>query len=491
MTSNRQKGTTKILVVLNNHNSFGIVDLCIDLSRQNTSIVVDTVCTPGFAMANMGNFEKRGLSPRFLEPRAEFGAEAPSPALSGFMAIEHDARTGTRSKGVVSWLKTLAIKQVLNSSAYAAAREWWIVRRFRQKQKQALCLLAQLKPDVVLSLSDRSHDYVEGPVLWAARKTGIRIVLPYVAQFDIDAAIAYRHGADGQPDPDLCPFKELTLYKLLTYRRLREQVYRGLFFQAAYILNAASRVGILSSYPWWTGNGLSNVVCVDSRYTEEQYVKHRVPREKLVVLGHVQLDRVFHSHLKRETLRASLIQQYQLDNKKTLLILSMPQFAEQGYMSWAEHWREIDEIIGNVNKAGQNLLLSIHPRSDAGQYRYLEKRFKCCIVGQPLADVIGAADIFLASNSTTFAWSVLCGIPTIGLKSPVTFLWGHLPSIQQVDSSEMLATTIHNTMSTEPIDFSRDWEALSRNEVFDGKCGERFWSLLSSEAPQFTKVTTK
>jgi hypothetical protein len=479
MASGWRESTLRILIILNNHSSFGIVDLCIDLRQQDPSIVVDTVCTPEFALANRENFEKRGLAPRFLDPRAEFGgAERPSRTLSGVRVIEQNARSKQSSKGAIAWLKNFAIKQVLDSSAYALAREWRIVRRFRGRQKQALNLLAQLKPSVILSLTDRSHDYVEGPVLWATRKNRIPIVLPYVAQFDIDAAVAYRHGANGQPDPELCPFKPLSLYKLLTYRRLREQVYRNLFFQATYILNAASRVGILSSYPWWTGNGLSDVVCVDSRCTEEQYAKHRVPREKLVVLGHVQFDRIFLSHLQREDLRVSLIQQYQLDKQKALLILSMPQYAEQGYMPWPEHWCEIDKIIGNVSKAGQNLLLSIHPRSDISQYSYLEQRFNCRIVEQPLADIIGAADVFLASNSSTFVWSVLCGIPTVALKSPVQFLYKHLTTIRSVDESKDLADAISDLLSRKRVDFSHDWRLLGRDSVFDGRYAERFRALL-------------
>lgn len=380
--------------------------------------------------------------------------------------------------GMAAWFKHFVVRQILNTSVYAVAREWRIIRRFREKQKQALSLLAQLKTDVVLSLSDRTHDYVEGPVLWAARKSGIPIVLPYVAQFDIDAAVAYRHAVDGRPEPELRPFHPFSLYKFRTYLRLREQIYRGLFFQAAYILNASRRVGILSSYPWWTGNGLSDVVCVDSRYSEEQYARHRVPREKLVVLGHVQYDKIFRSHIQREALRASLIAQYGLEKEKSLLVLSMPQYAEQGYIPWAEHWHEIDEIVGNTGKAGQNLLLSIHPRSDVSQYRYLEQRYNCRIVEQPLADIIGSADVFLASNSSTFVWSVLCGIPTLALKSPVQFLYKHLETVRAVDESRDLSAAIGDLLTRKEVDFTRDWELLGRDLVFDGRYGNRFRALL-------------
>ena len=476
--TNNWRRALRLLVVLNNHSSFGIVDLCTDLQRQDPAVTLNTVCTPEFAFANRENLLRRSLVPYFLDPSAVFGVEASSRTLSGVKAIEQDAKSMRNQGGMVAWFKHFVVRQILNTSVYALAREWRIIRRFREKQKQALGLLAQLKSDVVLSLSDRSHDYVEGPVLWAARKSGVPIVLPYVSQFDIDAAVAYRHGVDGRPEPELRPFHPFSLYKFRTYLRLREQIYQGLFFQAAYILNAARRVGILSSYPWWTGNGLSDVVCVDSRYTEKQYARHRVPREKLVTLGHVQYDKIFRSHMQREALRASLMAQYGLDKQKSLLVLSMPQYAEQGYISWAGHWHEINDIVGNKSKAGQNLLLSIHPRSDVRQYRYLEQRYNCRIVEQPLADIIGSADVFLASNSSTFVWSVLCGIPALALKSPVQFLFKHLETIWPVDESRDLSAAIDDLLTRKEVDFTCDWQLLGRDLLFDGRYADRFRALL-------------
>jgi len=281
---------------------------------------------------------------------------------------------------------------------------------------------------------------------------------------------------------ELCPFQPFSFYKLWSYVRLRHQIYRGIFFQAPFILNASKRSSILSRYPWWTGNGLSDVVCVDSEHTRLQYERHQVPKEKIAVLGHVQYDRVFISHQQRSSIRQALRRQYSLDEEKALLILSMPQYAEQGYVSWEEHWQDINAIVGNISEAGQNLLLSVHPRSDVSQYRYLEQAFGCRILTQPLADVIGAADVFLASNSSTFVWSALCGIPAVAVKSPVRFLYEHLTSVLQVDDSQQLTASIKSLLSGPAIDFSHDWDLLSRGLVFDGKYKDRFRLLLEQNA---------
>lgn len=470
----------KLLVIANNHNSFGILDLCAELQRGDPALEVDAICVPEFLAANAGHFDKRGLTPHLLPTHTAPATRPSARMVSGVKALEDQARSPftPNGSGRLNHAATFMAKIIFSTSAYSFAREWRIAGRLARQQKLARALLERLKPDVVLSLSDRSHDYVEGAVLWAARSLGTPIVLPYVAQFDIDASVTYRSGADGKPLPELRPFAPFSLYKLWTYLRLRNQVYQGIFFQAPFILNAAKRCGTLSNYPWSIGNGLSDIACVDSEHTLEKYVENRVARNKIAIVGHVQFDRVFHSYKGRVSLRQRLFEKYDLIPGKAMLVLSVPQYAEQGYVPWPEHWRDIDSIIESVSKAEQNLLLSVHPRSDVSQYRYLAERYDCRILLEPLADVIGAADIFLASNSTTLVWSVLCGIPTVALKSPVRFLYEHLLSIRHVDDSTLLPSAIHDFLVGPLPNFERDWHLLSRSIVFDGRYNERFRTIL-------------
>lgn len=438
-----------------------------------------TVCTSEFAEANIHLFEKRNIEPHFLETAGELNAARMTGRYARRVkGMEQGLNAKSPSRGPTGWVKRLIFRHLMHSSAYAIAREWRISGKFRKKQKQALNLLGQLKTDVVLSLSDRTHDYVEGPILWASQKRGVPVVLPFVAQFDLEAAFAYRHDAESRPLPNLSLRSYLSIYKFFTYLHVKSQIYKGLFFQAPYILTAARKAGFLSSYPWWNGNGLSDVVCVDSPRTAEQFVRNRVVENKIALTGHVRYDSIYRSLSQRTALRKSLFKKYTLDDGAALLLLSVPQYAEQGYMGWDDHWLQINEIIRNASAAGENLLLSIHPRSNVQQYMYLEQRFKCRIVEEPLADIIGAADVFLASNSTTLVWSVLCGIPTVDLKSPVRCLYEDLTSITHACKSENLAGTIKDLLSSNEINYISDWRLLGRDLVFDGRYLHRFYSLL-------------
>jgi len=217
---------------------------------------------------------------------------------------------------------------------------------------------------------------------------------------------------------------------------------------------------------------------VDSEHTAKEYLRHKVLPEKIVVSGHVAYDQVYQSFSRRDRVRADLVSKYDLDLNRKLLIVSVPQYAEQGYIDWDQHWHKIRAIVQRVSATHNNVLLSVHPRSNVAQYRFLEEEFPCRILEEPLADVIGAADLFLASNSSTFVWATLCGIHSIALWSPVRQLFEYMESVHRVEDESDLPSAIARMLASPPSSFENDWLLLSREEVFDGSFKERFMKLL-------------
>ena len=148
-------------------------------------------------------------------------------------------------------------------------------------------------------------------------------------------------------------------------------------------------------------------------------------------------------------------------------------------MSWDEHWGKIYRIIKGIEGVSQNLLLSVHPRSEIDRYQHLEDHFNCRILAEPLSEIIGVADVFIASNSTTLVWAVLCGVPVISCWSPVEFMYEHLKSVLHIPNSENLTDAIGEILLSKYQDPLVDWKILSREEVFDGKFSQRFYAILS------------
>lgn len=473
----------RLLVIVNNHNSFSILDLCYQLIELDSSITLEAVCSEEFFNSNHTNFEKRNIQPKILGPiTGSLKARDFKNTLSfraRFLDIFNSKRNAQDSSFKSKLINSI-YRIITSTSIYYLFREYRIYRRLINCQLISKTLIKKIRTEIVISISDRSNDYVEGSVLSAAKSLGIPVVLPYVAQFDINAALKYRKRSDGKTLPGLNCKDSLSLYKIYSRIRLKKQIYDDVFFQEPFILNAARRAGILSSYSWWIGNGLSDFVCVDSYRTKKKYYSNSVPKEKIIIIGQVQLDSVFLSSNKRIEIREMLNKKYSLNEKNDLLILSLPQYAEQGYMSSNEHWKKVNEIVKNITEVDKNLLLSIHPRCNINDYKYLENDFCCKIMSESLSDVIGASNLFLASNSSTLIWSTLCGIPSIGLYSPVPFLYNDISSIIQVDDNLMLSSAIYEALSRPQENFFEDWKNLSREEVFDGRFKQRFIKLLKS-----------
>jgi hypothetical protein len=113
-------------------------------------------------------------------------------------------------------------------------------------------------------------------------------------------------------------------------------------------------------------------------------------------------------------------------------------------------------------------------------YKYLEKKFNCRILDERLSDSLPSADLFIATYSSTVTWSILCGIKTVivdfyGFKYT---MYDFLKSIRKVEEKEKFISTLENTL-TENIDFSKDWEMLSKDRVFDGKTMQRYINLIN------------
>lgn len=468
-----------IVVILNNHNSFPILDICIQLAKANHARQIDMVCEPQFFTENSKKFQKYDFPLHLIDATGSayitLVRESPDAALKG---PSKALASGSAVAGFWSRSTRLAKKLLRHSSAFQLLKQWHIYRKHGRAAQQAGNLLLAQKTDLILSYSDRSHDYVEGAVLAAARKYGLPVILPYIAQFEIDAAFEYRTDSNGVLKPEFNPHKKRSLYKIWSHALLREQLYKGAFFQEPCLMNAARKRGILSSYPWSVGNGLSSLVCVDSQATKEKFERWRVAPEKIRITGQIQYDEVFYSYQNRSQLKEAIAAEYGFEKQKSLLILSLPQYAEQGYLTWEAHWLKIEEILTQAQLAEQNLLLSLHPKSKLEDYQFLEERFSCQIAKQPLAKIIGAADLFLASNSTTLLWPVLCGISAISFWSPVPFYFGHLKSISLVNEPAELAGAIKQVTSGPPVDFTEDWERLSRDQVFDGNYVTKLAGLL-------------
>lgn len=462
----------KILIICNNHNSIKIVRCCVNLEIFKSGGAFITCLFDSKALAKTYHLEFGNVNiSYFILSGNNVGACDFNEDVSLNIPMQ-EQKIQKKPLGLI------IPKIVSESTFFYKARELRISRKLSHYKNIMKSFLSLNDIDTVLSLSDRTHDYIESATLHAAKSLGIKVVIPFVAHFDVDASLEYRKDKYGKFISEIQPFNRLSIYKTLSYFRLKKQLYRGVFFQAPFILNAHRKQKTLSAYPWWSGNGNSDIVCVDNKYTYQKYIKHRVPIDKLVIVGHQEYNDLFIASQNKKQILKELNHRHGFDPRKKLVILSLPQHAEQGYYEWDTHEKKIRQLLKQIINVDCNFLISLHPRQDPLDYSFIIDEYNLNFADEPLSKIIATADIFIASNSTTSTWACLCGVPGLNLVGPINDLYEHLSSIVYVSDLNLISVEVKKILDNPVVDYNNDWKILSKDQVFNEHFNNRFQMLL-------------
>jgi hypothetical protein len=476
----------KILTIINNHNSYSLLDLCVALYKIDSSIRVHIVGA---------HDQKEALSERcskFSFMTFEIWEEIPTQNLklgNRFLTNNNvnylESAKNIYRKLLKNELSKFLVKSLFTTSIGFIFIENYIYLKLQSKKLNARRIFINEEPQVVFSMSDRTHDYIESSILWEAKRSGVLIFLPYVAHYDKKTALGYRRDSQGKLKPEFSVFREFNLYKLWHSLFFRKTLFQGSFFQDVYVLKAHHRNGSLSKYPWWIGNGLSDVVCISSLNDMGIYQNNRVNPKKLFITGHVQYDSVYDGYINKKKIKEKYINDYSLDAKKEIVVVALPPYYEQGFMNSRDHWHAINEIIEILVRQKCNVLISLHPRVNKNQYIFLEARFPGCFIAKErLYKFISIADIFIAAPSTTVAWACLCGVQTIVLdllclnKKFYEYL-SSVSTIENIDEIEYLIKELLIRKKT--FNFEQDWKKLSRDIVFTGEVARSCLDIINSK----------
>jgi hypothetical protein len=125
------------------------------------------------------------------------------------------------------------------------------------------------------------------------------------------------------------------------------------------------------------------------------------------------MDELHSSHARAADCRARLADKYSLIPGRPLVICAVPHAGEHALVGWDRHMEVSGQLFKALAASGGNVLLSLHPRSKAETYREAAAATGCRILAERLSAALPAADLFVASYSSTVRWALLMGIPTI------------------------------------------------------------------------------
>jgi len=330
-------------------------------------------------------------------------------------------------------------------------RLFFLCWRLWHGKRVAKKLVQHLNPRCAVVSQERLHPFF--PILKPLRELRVPIILMLAAESSPDGAARSRRenyllkaglnkssaSLENSPYP---PFVSggIAVLNRMVQRWLPSQVYDSrwgkLLFYPAVQIFLMRIMGMLPQNPWYQGTTFADYIMISGIDEAAMYAEAGVNSANLLYLGSHELDLLYEGWLGRTELRYKLIDDYQLDHSKSILIVAFPQLWEQGMTSEEVQWQSFSDILGELSHQDLNVLISLHPGSDRSQYIWIEEKYRVKICREPLKDILAIADIFVASYSSTIRWAIGLGIPVINLD-----LW-------QLDMTQYRNLTGYQTVTT-------------------------------------------
>ena len=250
-------------------------------------------------------------------------------------------------------------------------------------------------------------------------------------------------------------------------------------FYPFWFIKPLDELGILPPKPWNMGSGLAEKYMVGGDADAERYVANGSDVKKIVVTGDPEFDELYEIFVNEKELTAKLTSRYKLFANRKLIIIALPQLYEHGMLPYDEHMDVIHTICNAAKRSKANILISLHPKMELNNYKFLEEQYGLSILDERLSQVLPAADVLInTQGSSTWIWSVLCEIPVV-----VCDWFGHDAEISDakygvriIKQKSEMGKEVSDLINDEH--YYADMQLLckkAKNQVgrFDGQCGKR------------------
>lgn len=352
------------------------------------------------------------------------------------------------------------------------------VRRHSASLADVCNLLARTAPAAAIVFDDRApgHPML---LLHEAKRRGIpTIFLPFAAS-TVESDLLIRNGRiQNQVDRGIERPIKRAFATAMPDHVLQQPDGRYLFFP--WPTMAALRLfGLHQTRPWVMGGGDSSIAGLFDEQERLELEAHGVAPARLRLIGQPATDALFRAARDRDRLRAGL----GIAPADKLLICAVPQTAEHGMTSWSDHNRETEGLFDAITASGARVVLSLHPKSKPESYRAMADRFGARIEPRPLAEILPAADLFVAGFSSTVRWAAALGIPTVvaDLTRFRYTMYDALPAIPKVTTVSEVGAHVRRLVED---DAHRRSTAKALREqatiyaTLDGRVGERLLAAL-------------
>lgn len=271
-----------------------------------------------------------------------------------------------------------------------------IVLENRQGLRKAKKICRDTKPDIILLYADNKSELEKFFIYLAKKKKKkkkIKTVVAPICLSDIEGILfnptnGFRIGVK-----EKLPLTAKIVEKM---NPRNEKIYQGerVFLQQPFSYIIHDLMGMSVPNPWVQGS-LADIVC--TAYQEEfSEITRELGKEnvagRLFLTESVEDGIIIDGYQNRELLRRRLAKKYHLESERIAIIA----FSERiSNMSKENDLFNKGIIVQSVLKYYDEVLISLHPKSDVKENMFLEEYEGCHIAEEPLRKIIGAADLMI------------------------------------------------------------------------------------------------
>ena len=281
--------------------------------------------------------------------------------------------------------------------------------RFEKRSRITREILHKLNPDLVILGSDiTGHDTCI--CIREAHKFGIKITLVSMILADGDDPANFLANRPQNQMDNI--FNKITglIFPNWVYKYQGKKLLR---LPASYVFYYKIN-NLAPKKPWVCNSGYSDSIILDGQKSFDFYLNAGLDKNKMYTLGSINNDILYSIQTRKEELKNSLYEKYNLDKNKKLIITALhPKYFMDGIKEFDNDYDKLSDYwIKTLKNTNYNIIGCPHPSLDISELKkYEDDNFK--IYDGYTIDIIGLADIYVANISSTIKWAVMCGIPVI------------------------------------------------------------------------------
>lgn len=373
------------------------------------------------------------------------------------------------SRFVSTLINNPIIKKIKKKSLGMYLHELIFTYKFYQEKKYFKSLIGNLNFSLFLTLSDRHLSTIEYALSKVVKELNKKILIPYTVFACPDGYIS---GIKNNKNYMLT--SDSSFYQKYIFNKYKKYQYKGYYTYPAFLYEVLSKNKVLSKNPWVLGAGLADKTIVANLQILNDY-KKRSPDGCYRIVSDISYLSIIKS-LEKKSFKKEFIMKNKLDKDKKIVIFAPGPWNELNYFTKEEYLLYLEDYIKNINSFSEfNLVLSLHPSMDFDNYKYLIEKFDICIPNDSLSSYISVADIYITYLSSTIFWSTILGIKTIVLNEIIgKNMFNFLNSPIVLNSKENFSLEFRKLIETDKIDYSHDWNLLSKNISFNNNMIELY-----------------